>query len=875
MTKVVSTDSNGNFVLTGAYSCPVATATFPGEVYLVASGGNPGLGGGVTNGNLVLMAALGACSSLSSSTFIDVDEVTTVGTIAALAPFMTSSTAIGSSSSDATAFNAAMASVNEYVNFAFGTAPGPTLPSGYYASTVELNTLADAIAACVNSGGGVAADSSVCGSLFTAATPSTGTAPTDTSVAVLDILRNPTQNPAAIYSLVSSSPPFLPTLAQAPATWALPIQAPVAGHGNLSFSAYSYSVNESVGTVALTVNRTSGNTGGVSASYSTNNGSANAGTDYSYAAGTVFWAAGDSTPATIFVPIIDAQVIGGTRSFSVSLASAGGGASLASPIVATVAISDNDSPPASYSLTVNSTNPASGVTISASPADINAKSSATTGANFNYATGTTVTLTAPANNGSNIFQGWSGCSPAVANSLTCSVAMTSAKTVTANYYAAPAGHIYYVSPSGNDANTGLSTATAFLTLAKAAGVTAAGDVVYALSGTYTGANPTSTVLGINTPGTASAPIAYRAYPGNTPTIQFSSFTGIGFGSTAAYIEVNGFTVNGNNQNVTLAQASTADAIANPGNYPQFNGNCVFADGRTSTPKPNHLSILNNIVSNCGAGIGLNGVDYITISGNTVFNCAWYDAYGTSAISILAAYNSDSSTATKIFITGNRIYNNYELIPYHVTSPLSITDGEGIIIDTNMNSSISTSGIAYSAYTGRTYIANNVIYANGSSAVEVFQSAHVDVVNNSSYQDIHTPVATAVSTTSGTNYSAPSGRGELALSTVSDINAYNNVWYSYTGQNPYKLTSCSSGCAVDYNLYYNGSNAGSAVNGPNDLYVNPSYVNAAASTLPAVDLSLMLGSAAIDSGTTTLAPATDFNGTARPQGKGIDRGAYER
>jgi hypothetical protein len=66
-----------------------------------------------------------------------------------------------------------------------------------------------------------------------------------------------------------------------------------------------------------------------------------------------------------------------------------------------------------------------------------------------------------------------------------------------------------------------------------------------------------------------------------------------------------------------------------------------------------------------------------------------------------------------------------------------------------------------------------------------------------------------------------------------------------------------------------------VNGPNDLYANPSYVNATASTFPAVDLSLLPGSAAIDSGTTTLAPATDFNGTARPQGKGIDRGAYER
>jgi parallel beta-helix repeat protein len=869
MTKAVTTDSSGSFVLTGAYTCPTPTSTFPGEVYLVASGGNPGLGSGNSNSQLILFAALGACSSLTSSTFIDVDELTAIASIAALAPYMTSATAIGSGSSDAAALHAAMATVNEYVNLASGGAPGPALPSGYYASTIELNTLADALSACVNSTGGVSGDGSACGNLFAAATPASGTAPTDTSTAILDILQNPTHNTAAIYNLVPTSPPFQTTLTQAPATWALPIEAPVSGAGSLSFSAYSYSVNESAGSVTLIVNRNSGNTGAVGVSYSTSNSSANAGTDFTYSAGTLSWASGDNTAATITIPILDAKVVGGTRSFTVSLSSATGGATLASPILTTVTIADNDLPPSSYSLTVNSTNPASGVTIAASPADINAKSAGSTGATFTYATNTTVTLTAPANNGTNIFQGWSGCSPAVANSLTCTVAITAAKTVTANYYATPVGHTYYVSPTGNDSYGGTTIGTAFLTLNHAAGsVVAAGDVVYAMTGTYTSLN-------FSTPGTASAPIAFRAYPGQTPTVSFSSFTGIGFNSTAAYEELNGFTVIGNNQNVTLAQASTADAIANPGNYPQFNGNCITADGRTTSSKPNHLSILNNTVSNCGAGIGLNGVDYVTISGNTVFNCAWYSAYGTSAISVLASYNSDSSTATKIFITGNRIYNNYELVPYHVQNPLSITDGEGIIIDTNMNSSISTSGITYAAYTGRTLVANNVIYANGSSAVEVFQSAHVDVVNNASYGNIHTPVATAVSTTTGLNYAAPTGRGELALSKVADVNAYNNIWYSYSGQNPYKLSNCSSGCTANYNVYYNGSNAGSAVNGANDLYANPAYANAATQTLPAVDLSLTVGSPAIDSGTSTLAPATDFNGTARPQGNGYDRGAYEQ
>jgi len=117
----------------------------------------------------------------------------------------------------------AFALVNEYVNFATGYAPGSTLPSGYYASSTEINTLADAISACINSTGGTAGDASTCGKLFTDATPSGGAAPIDTIGSLIDILNNPTLNVAAIYNLSPSSPPFQPTLATAPSAWTLPI----------------------------------------------------------------------------------------------------------------------------------------------------------------------------------------------------------------------------------------------------------------------------------------------------------------------------------------------------------------------------------------------------------------------------------------------------------------------------------------------------------------------------------------------------------------------------------------------------------------------------------------------------------------------------
>ena len=59
----VTTDSGGNFTITGTYTCP------PGAyVYVLALGGNPGLAAGTNNPYLALMNGLGPCSSLQAST---------------------------------------------------------------------------------------------------------------------------------------------------------------------------------------------------------------------------------------------------------------------------------------------------------------------------------------------------------------------------------------------------------------------------------------------------------------------------------------------------------------------------------------------------------------------------------------------------------------------------------------------------------------------------------------------------------------------------------------------------------------------------------------------------------------------------------------
>ena len=215
----VLTDVNGGFTITGLYSCPSQST----PVFLLATGGNPGLGAGATNPNIALMSALGPCGNLTSSTFIAVDEVSTVAAAYSLSPFMNNYTSVGSTSNDAASLATAFALVNQYVDTATGLGPGPALAAGHTAPIAALYTLADALAACVNSVGGSAGDGSACGRLFDAATPGGGPAPANTLDAILNIAKNPTRNVSDILLLSGAIVPFSPSLTTAPADWTLPI----------------------------------------------------------------------------------------------------------------------------------------------------------------------------------------------------------------------------------------------------------------------------------------------------------------------------------------------------------------------------------------------------------------------------------------------------------------------------------------------------------------------------------------------------------------------------------------------------------------------------------------------------------------------------
>jgi hypothetical protein len=208
LTTSVTTGASGGFSITGDYTCPSASSL----VYLVATGGNPG--GTSVNPNLAMMAALGSCGNLSASTFINVNELTTVASAYALAPFMNSMTTAGTSVGNAQGLANAFATVNSLVNTTTGALSGPTLPVNAVLPTAELNTLGDILAACINSNGGTAGDGSPCGQLFSYTTVG-GTAPTDTIAAVLSIAHHPANNAMNLVALATPASPFQPTLSSA------------------------------------------------------------------------------------------------------------------------------------------------------------------------------------------------------------------------------------------------------------------------------------------------------------------------------------------------------------------------------------------------------------------------------------------------------------------------------------------------------------------------------------------------------------------------------------------------------------------------------------------------------------------------------------
>lgn len=116
----------------------------------------------------------------------------------------------------------------------------------------------------------------------------------------------------------------------------------VVSRGKIVLDDSSHTVDESAGSVIVSVGRLDSTQGTISAVYATADGSGTAGADYLSATGAVFWADGDNNPKAITIPILEDGIPELAETFFVNLTEVAGGI-LGRPSQARVTIVDNDS----------------------------------------------------------------------------------------------------------------------------------------------------------------------------------------------------------------------------------------------------------------------------------------------------------------------------------------------------------------------------------------------------------------------------------------------------------------------------------------------------------------------------------------------------
>jgi hypothetical protein len=217
----VTTGQDGSFTISGDYTCS------PGQqVYLYALGGDPELGSGV-NPAAGMMAVLGNCpvagNFMGTVPYLAVNEVSTVAAAYAMAGFATDALHVSSSGTPLAQSGIANAFANaaNLASLGTGTALATTPAGNGTAPQAEINTLANILAACVNSDGTVSDTpaATACYTLFTNATSDgtpSGVQPTDTATAAINIAHNPGANVASLFSLPTPTSPFLPVLGMQP-----------------------------------------------------------------------------------------------------------------------------------------------------------------------------------------------------------------------------------------------------------------------------------------------------------------------------------------------------------------------------------------------------------------------------------------------------------------------------------------------------------------------------------------------------------------------------------------------------------------------------------------------------------------------------------
>lgn len=240
LTNTLLTDGAGAFSVPAGYPCPAASS----QLYVVVRGAS------AANPAIVLAAPIGACNQLASGSQFAINEVTTVATAYGLGQFLSPGGNIGSSATNTRGLSNAVATVASLANLTTGTSPGASFPANGSSPAARINSVANLLNTCTT-----ATSAAGCGPLFSATTPSGGSAPNNTLDAALNLVRNPGSNVAALYTQSTASTAFTPALTAAPSDWTMflnytgggmntPTGVAVDAAGNVWVASYHSAVSE-------------------------------------------------------------------------------------------------------------------------------------------------------------------------------------------------------------------------------------------------------------------------------------------------------------------------------------------------------------------------------------------------------------------------------------------------------------------------------------------------------------------------------------------------------------------------------------------------------------------------------------------------------
>ena len=482
---------------------------------------------------------------------------------------------------------------------------------------------------------------------------------------------------------------------------------------------------------------------------------------------------------------------------------------------------------------------------------------------------------------------------------------------------------YYVDDQGNDSNPG-SESLPFRTINKAIEAVEAGGTIYVMDGIYRNENAgvplisfyedsaqqdsagnnyvysngenlnNPHVVTINKAGNETdGYITLKNYPNHSPKIIFDGQGGIKLGPNANYVIVEGFEVEGPSQSITYAQAimNRRNRITlkeslnqNNNNYSYFSGKGIWG----GYDPHHHIIIRNNVVHDTpGSGIRFNDSDHITIENNTIYNTTWWTSSASSAVvfaETISISEEDNTDEIKMIIRGNTVYNNWNRIPFYMSSfPDNAQPPNGNYGNAGYSTILDGQGLYVTRsdpnYNGTFLFENNLCVNNGKNGINFDRSnaSSALIRNNTIYfNGAHDLVQDISESVEGNPRHGGQKVAGIKANFVKNVTVVNNIVETrFETYSALELFNVDGSRFVNNNIFVNGSISWGENNPSNMIDVSPEFVNPTELSDDAsvmsdwetymnnVDFSLQSTSPAINAGMSEYSPQLDILGNARP------------